>query len=291
MENLPTIWSAVDPAPQQPPPVRNTTPMVAQKNIAVASNIDTSLEIYGSPKAITEFHLFGKLPTELRLHIWGLASPPSNIFYGTFDLPSTRDLRPRIRPTNTALLQACTEARNELVTSERIKRWHPTYQSCFDLLHKPVKVGRRYPNQAEPSYLRPCLPPCYISLSYDIVYVRRLEINNLEDPITAHVIDVLSKVPYLIMNGYPSRTEAFRKVLSAVSFKHTKKLFIMTFTHNDSRLNRARDEAHLRRAERVNGKKISAEYIFPSDIEDMSILDLHDGIRPGRGRVDFGTRN
>jgi hypothetical protein len=85
-----------------------------------------------------------------------------------------------------------------------------------------------------------------------------------------------------MINGYFWNTGAVGQLVSAVSLMHTKKLFIVTNNQSDTSLCRSRDEAHLRRAERDNGKKIIVEYVSESDIEDGSVMNLlHDGIRPG----------
>lgn len=58
------------------------------------------------PKPLTEFTVFNKLPTELRLKIWNLAASARMV-----NLPSCVKLR---TPQTFGVLQACRESRNEL---------------------------------------------------------------------------------------------------------------------------------------------------------------------------------
>jgi hypothetical protein len=117
---------------------------LAAASYSTTSTSTQDLESTEDGNALTEFHLFPKLPTELRLRTWGYASPPPHVFIrrSIYD-PSPEYLRRRgayIRPVP-AILQVNQECRAEFTHRDGANKNHPTYKLCFGFTQYNEKKG------------------------------------------------------------------------------------------------------------------------------------------------------
>jgi hypothetical protein len=83
-----------------------------------------------------DFHLFGKLPLELRRKIWGFTTPPPWIITrNTAYFESNGYIR-----QVPAVLHACKESREEFLFSEEVQKDHPTFKLVSGLVEHKLEA-------------------------------------------------------------------------------------------------------------------------------------------------------
>lgn len=134
--------------------IRQNQSIMNTSNITTNSLSMAALSISDAPAITTQtprpplasFHLFPTLPEELRLQIWGFATPPPRLVTNK----SYDALCPILLRSVPAVLHACRESREDFLSTEGMRKDHPTY----------TLVSGRVNDRFE---------ACYVSMEQDVV--------------------------------------------------------------------------------------------------------------------------